>query len=137
MIVRQAPPEDFGWLIHRVGCAPTTDFRAIEAVHEDGRIAGMIAFDTWWGNAAQMHFAIDEPLCFRKLAPEAFRYVFSMAKRDVVVGWVPESRADLHSLALRLGFTELCRVKDGWGRGVDVIMVELRRENCRWLKERN
>ena len=137
MIVRQATADHHSWLIEQVGCAPTPHFKAIEAVHEDGRIAGMIAFDTWWGNAAQMHFAIAEPMAFRRLAPEAFGYIFGAAGRDVVIGWVPVSRADILSLALRLGFTELCRVRDGWARGDDVIMLELRRENCRWVKERN
>lgn len=138
MIIRQAPMAHWSYLVARVGCAPTSAFKALEAVYEtEGAavVVGMIGFDTWWGNAAQIHFAFDKPIAFRKLAREALSFIFS--HRDVLVGWVPSSKTEILGYARRLGFRELCRVADGWARGDDMVMLSLRKQDCpaKWLKE--
>jgi hypothetical protein len=127
MIVQWAPPTHYAWLCDKLGCGITSHFRALEAVREDGSIAGMIGFDTWWHNAAQMHFAAESSVAMRKLLPQAFSFVF--AQREVVVGWVPASMEILLRMAFRLGFRELCVVREGWKRGDDMIMLELRKKD--------
>ncbi len=134
MITRQAPPEHYSWLCDKLGCSPSGNFMAWEAVRPDGSIAGMIGFDCWWHNAAQMHFAMESSIAFRALSAVAFEHVFR--QREVVVGWVPASMEMLFRMAYKIGFRELCRVKSGWAKGDDMIMLELRAADCRYL-ERN
>lgn len=133
--VEAAPTASFSWLLERIGYAPTTDFRAIQAVTPYGRICGMVGFDHWMPNSCQMHVALDTPIATRALLHPAFSYPFEEAGKTVALGFVPGSRARSLRLARSLGFTEAWRVRDGWERGVDLVAFEMRKENCRWIRK--
>ena len=68
------------WLTERIGYRPTNDFKAIAAVRADGRILGMVGFDSWTKSSAAMHMAIESPIALRALFLEppspAFDYPF-------------------------------------------------------------
>lgn len=34
-----------------------------------------------------------------------------------------------------LGFYEIFRIRDGWDTGVDMVLKELRREDCRFIQQ--
>ena len=129
---------DFEWIRSRTSCAVGPGFRAI-AAREGDRILGMVGFDGWWGapgsgGAVQMHVAIDAPPCARRLVRAAFDYVFNQAGKAVAIGVVPSHNARALRFDLGLGFRESYRVRDGWAPGDDMIFLEMRRDECRWLK---
>ncbi len=139
MNVRASVPGHFAWLVERTSCAITPGFRAIEAVDDEGRILGMVGFDGWWGEpgqggSVQMHVAIEKPIAVRRLAPAAFDYVFRQAGKDVAIGVVPAHNRRALEFDLHLGFREVHRVRDGWARGDDVVLLEMRRDDCRFLR---
>ena len=129
--------EDFEWIRSRTGCAVGKGFRAIAAKDGD-RTLGMVGFDGWWGDpgkggSVQMHVAIDVPISVRKLARAAFDYVFNQAGKSVAIGVVPSHNARALKFDLWLGFREVHRVVDGWAPGDDMVFLEMRRADCRWL----
>lgn len=135
MNVRAATPEEYSWLLGRVGYTPTASFRALAAVDNTGRVRGMVGFDSWTENSAQAHFAVDTPMALRELAPAAFEYVFHQAGRGVLVGVVREDNARSRRATKHLGFKEAYRIRDGAAAGVALLLYELRREECRYLPQ--
>ena len=135
MIVRVAPPEHYAWIAERARLAIVPGFQAIEAIRDDGRIVGMIGFDGWAPNSVCMHDAIDHHAAGRHLIKPAFRIAFMECDRGVVLGYVLSSNPRALALDLHLGFREVARLRDAWSPGVDIHVLEMRREECRWLSD--
>jgi RimJ/RimL family protein N-acetyltransferase len=94
----------------------------------------MVGFDAWKPNSCQAHIAMDSRMVGIALARAAFPFVFEFGGRGLILGTVAASNAASIGLALRLGFTMTHAVQDGWAPGVDLVGLELRKENCRWLR---
>lgn len=133
MIVRVAPAEHYPWIAERAQLAVGAEFQALEAVNRDGRIVGMVAFDSPTPNALCMHVALEHPAAARYLILPAFKAAFVDLDRAIVYGQVLSNNPRALALDLHLGFREIARFKDCWAPGVDKIWLEMRREECRWL----
>ncbi len=132
MIVRWAPSEHYPWLAERAKIGIRSDLCALEAVSGD-RIVGMVGFDGWSAGSCCMHNALDAPIAARKLLRASFEFVFTVSNRPVAIATVLSNNARALKLDLHLGFRELFRGKDWWEPGVDIVFLEMRREECRWL----
>lgn len=135
MIVRAAPSDHYGWILRRCQLAPTPGFRAIEALDGEGRVVAMLGYDAWTENAVQMHVAIDTPkvMAAREFTHAAFAYPFLQAKKGIVYTVTPGSNEKSLRLQRGMGFKEAWRLPDGWAPGVDLVVMVMRREECRWL----
>lgn len=133
--VQAAPAAHYAWLTQRLGVQPSASFRAIEAVDSTGRILGMCGYDGWTPHAVLAHMAVDSPIAWRALLGPAFSYPFQQAGRGLILGTIRASNARSLALARRFGFRETHRVQDGWAPGEALVLVELRKEDCRFLKE--
>lgn len=133
--VLAVPQPALEWLESRAGVVLTRNARGIAAVDGRGNIRGMVAYDNWTENSVQCHMATETPLAWRGLVPAVFEYPFVQAGRGVLLGFIRGGNARSLDTALRLGFREAGRLRDGAAKGEDVVVVEMRREECRWLKE--
>jgi hypothetical protein len=133
VIVRDAPTEHYGWLAERATLVIGDQFRAIEAIDDAGRIHGMVGFDGWMPNAVSMHVALENPAALRSVLRTAFRIAFLVADKGVARAYVLSTNTRSLALVARLGFTFAYRSVNGWAKGVDIILFEMRREDCRWL----
>ena len=129
MNVRAATPLDVTWFEQRTGYVLPSNTRGL-AVGTPPRAA--VLFDGWTPNSARIHVAIDAPGACRRLLAEAFRWVFSVV--GVLVANIRAGNARSVRLAQRVGFTETHQVRDGWQVGEPVLVLEMRREQCRWLE---
>ena len=119
------------------GYRTTSDFKGIKAVDDKtGETIAVVGYDYWTPNAVQMHIWIKDmkALNGRVLMREAFAYPFEQAGRGVVIGTTPADNEACLAFTKWIGFVELYRIKDGWSVGVDMVIQELRKENCYWLK---
>jgi hypothetical protein len=98
-----------------------------------GLVKAAVVYDGWTKNACEAHVCIDSPVAGRALLPHALVYPFQHV--GVLLGSVPASNQRALRLDKHLGFREVGRVKDGWDSGVDLVRLELRREDCRFLKD--
>lgn len=128
-----APKEHFGWLLDRVRYSPTAQMRAIEAVDSAGRIRGMVGFDRWTPNSCEVHLALDAPATGRCLIRPSMEYAFIQADKGLMLAKVCSDNLKSLSLAVRMGFRESSRLKDGWSCGIDIIVLELHRGTCGFL----
>ena len=133
--VRAAPPAHYDWIAKRANLIIGSNFGAIEAIDDAGRILGMVGFDGWTPNAVSMHVALDSPIAARRLLKVAFWVAFVDSKKGVVLGLVLSTNKRALKLDRHLGFTEIARIKDGWAVGVDTVVFQMRREECRWIDQ--
>lgn len=133
MRVHAAPKDQLGWLTSRTQVALTSEARAIEAVSKDGRTLGMVAFDMCTRNGGFAHMAVDAPIAWRTLLRAAFEWAFLQCGWDVLLGVIPAHNARSLRFARHAGLRETMRVKDGWAPGDDLVFLEIRKAECRWL----
>jgi RimJ/RimL family protein N-acetyltransferase len=69
----------------------------------------------------------------RELLFAAFDYPFNQLELNVVLGLVDSSNEDAINLNTKLGFRTAHRIVDGHPDG-DLILFEMRREDCKWLR---
>lgn len=133
MRVTAAELGDMKWIVDATSCVLTPGARAIKAVDAGGAIRGMVAYDWWTKNAVYAHMAVDAPIVWRSLIPACFEYPFNECGLEVILALIPSHNEKSWGLAGRLGFRLVHSVRDGWAKGDDLHLLELRREDCRFL----
>ena len=101
------------------------------------KIVGMVGFDGWTASSVSMHIAIDDPMVLRRLIKPSFGVAFYEFGKEVVTVTVLSTNTRSLKLVKGLGFREVYRGKDWVDHGVDLVIHEMRRGECRWLKEKN
>lgn len=152
LVVQAAPAAHYLWLALRSGTELTEGFRAIEVLDEDrpvacpfcrqehGSIRGMTGYSAWTPNSVTLHVAMDEadPSDRREAAavliPATFQYPFEERGLKVVLAGVISSNAKSLALCRRLGFREVHRVVQGWDDETDLVLLEMRRDECPWVR---
>lgn len=130
------PPEGVAWIAERAGFSPTIEFRALTALDDRGRIHGMVGFDGWTPNSVVAYIALDNPAALRHLVPAVFEVAFEKAERGVMLATCKGSNTRSLKLCKHLGMKEVYRVRDGVQVGDDLVILEMRREDCRWLQRK-
>lgn len=133
MIVTAASPEHALWFFEQTRYRFGGGWRGIVALTAAGQVRGMVGYDGWTENAVQMHVALPDPRAALALVRPAFSYPFEEIGVKVAYGLTPADNHRGLALASRLGFRQVYRLQDGWADGVDLVLSEMRREECRWL----
>jgi hypothetical protein len=133
VFVRAASPVDHSWLASRAHLVPDASFRALKAVDEHGRILAMVGYDGWTDNACCVHVALDHPTALRAVLGPGFGVPFKELGLGVVIAKVLSTNDKSLRLVKHLGFREVCRGKDWVRPGIDMVIHEMRREECRWV----
>jgi hypothetical protein len=131
--VRASPLSSLLWLQRRSRCALTPNARAIEVVDAYGQVRGMVAFDNATRTSVEAHMATDTPIAWRSLLPAAFQWAFEELDLRLMLGLIPASNHRARRLVEAAGFSEGYRVREGWAKDVDLVLYEMRKEDCRWL----
>jgi hypothetical protein len=119
--------------VERTGAHLSPAARGIEAVDAAGRIHGMVVCDLWTASAAHMHVALDSAAATRSLVVPAFEWLFQQGGRSLAIGVVRGRNSRSLHFAQRLGFREAYRIRNGWAEGEDMVLLEMRKQDCRWL----
>lgn len=78
--------------------------------------------------------AVESPIIWRHLLRPAFEFAFERSKRSLLVGIIPAHNLRSASFAQAVGFELAHIVRDGWAPGDDMLVFEMRKEQCRWLE---
>jgi hypothetical protein len=132
-----APPEHLAWIAERAQVSPGPGFKAIEAVDEAGRILAMVGWDGWTRSACCIHVALEHPAAIRLVLELGFHIPFVVAGLSTVVAQVVATNKRSLKLVRHLGFREVGRISDGWDRGVDLVLHEMRRDECRFIQKQD
>lgn len=122
----------FLWLSKRTHVQWSSDLRTIGLLDKDKNIAAVCGFNGHMGNCCQMHIAIEGKLT-RPYIRACFGYPFKTLGYACVIGLVAEGNKDALRFDQHIGFKEVHRIRQGASGGEDLIILEMRREDCRWL----
>lgn len=129
------------WIASRIGLSYLSPAaRGICAIDRRGMIRGGVLYDTWSPNSVQAHMATETPIAWRALLPHVFLYPFlgehadGEGGRGVIFSLIRGSNRRSLAMAKALGFREADRIRDGYDKGEDYVRIEMRREECRFLK---
>jgi RimJ/RimL family protein N-acetyltransferase len=127
---------DWGWVQLHQPILRVEDTGGIMAVDLDKQeTIGAVIFDNWTENSVCAHMIITKPMLLRHgFLEECFDFAFNVSGRKVMTGLVNSDNIKAQKLDEHIGFKEIARLHDGWKDGVDIIMYEMRKEDCRWLK---
>lgn len=127
---------DWPWVEKTLHCHLVEDTTGIVAIDAEGDYAGVVVMDGWTPSSVFVHIAVLNPMVLRHgFLSKAADAIFSHAGRELVLGMVPSNNEKALAFNKKIGFTELFRIKNGFDYGVDYVILEMRRDDCRWLTE--
>jgi hypothetical protein len=127
---------DWGWVNEQVGIMRVEDTGGIVAFNaENGELVAACIWDNWTRNSVQCHFMITSPLVLKHHFLECcFFHMFVERNVTRVYGLVPANNEKAVKLNTHMGFTEKARMEEAFEVGVDYLLMELKRENCKYIE---
>lgn len=112
------------------------DTKGITAVDANGFPAAICVVDSWSYNSCIMHIWIKNPMVLRRgFAEQVFGFVFSeQSGRTKVLGITPADNQQALKFNQRIGFREVYRIEDGYKQGIDFVVQEINKSECRYIE---
>ena len=126
--------EHFQEIAMNTGVKPMADSKGIAVVDDSGELQAGAIFDSFTHSSCQAHLYVYNKMVFRHgFLEEVANYLFNTCNLQVILGKVPEDNEAALRLNQHMGFEELFRIKDAIAIGVSCVIMQLRREDCRYL----
>lgn len=125
-------------LLDEAGVKSTADLRAMMWVNKDTfQIEWVVGYDGFIGKVCQMHVVktADKPAP-RRMLWAAFDYPFNHAGLEIVLGVVNTKNEEAMNFNKHLGFKEMSRLPGVHDDGGDLVLFAMKKDECKWLKER-
>lgn len=111
------------------------DFRAIGLVRDDCLVS-VAGYNAFCGRTCNMHAAVDDASKItREFVRAAFSYVFEELNLLAVLAWMDSNEEKSLLIDLKAGFSEVYRIPEATLEGGDLILIQMCREDCRWLRK--
>jgi hypothetical protein len=124
-------------LLREVGVQPCGDLEALFWVNEDNKIEWVIGYTAFIGKTCQMHMVnLKGGYTPKKLLFSAFDYPFNYRNLEKVFGLVDSNNIRAMEYDQKLGFKEAIRFAEMHDSGGDLVVFEMNKADCRWIKER-
>lgn len=133
-LTSDAPFVLYEYLKEKIGLSWSEDLRVIGRI-EDMKLTGVVGFNNYTGTSCQMHFAGEKVgWLTRQVIRESFRYAFETLGCVVVYASVPSGCQTALEIDRRLGFKDLAYLKGAHPDG-GIYLLEMYKEQCRWIKQ--
>jgi hypothetical protein len=131
-LIRRSTRDEMERMCRELPYNPTSGLRGI--TYGDG--LAVVAYDNWTENAVFIHCwsRATRPWFDRRFLTEIFRYPFEICNKGLVIASTQGDNTPVLELSRKLGFRITYRVPDGWSLGTDLVIQEMRRDECRWLR---
>lgn len=127
-------PNDIAYMPENARPIVMEDTKGIIAVDDEGIPQAICVLDSWSFNSCQIHIWIENAFVLKHgFAEQVFKYVFDTCNRNLIIGVTPADNDKALKFIQHIGFEEIHRIRDGYKEGVDYVVTEIRRENCRYL----
>lgn len=121
---------------HGVALYRSDDQQLIGRV-ESGRLIAVVAYNDFYGSVCTMQIAGEGNWLSRELLKLAFYYPFIQMNLAAVIALVSEDNPRSLRFVKHVGFHEVHRIDDGYKAGVDLIVLKMRREDCKYIEVYN
>lgn len=124
-------------LFEHAGVQPCADFQALFWVGEDNQIEWVIGYTAFIGKTCQMHMVnLKGGYTPKGLLFGAFDYPFNYLGLEKTFGIVNSQNTKAMEYDKKLGFKEAIRFPGMHCDGGDLVVFEMNKADCRWIKER-
>lgn len=124
-------------LLKEVGVQPCGDLQALFWVDEENKIEWVIGYTAFIGKTCQMHMVnLKGGYTPKGLLFGAFDFAFNHCKLEKVFGIVNSQNVKAMEYDQKLGFKEAVRFAGMHDDGGDLVVFEMDKADCRWIKER-
>jgi hypothetical protein len=124
-------------LLREVGVQPCGDFQALFWVDEENKIEWVIGYTAFIGKTCQMHMVnLKGGYTPKGLLFGAFDFPFNYLGVEKAIGILNSLNTKAVEYDKKLGFTEVVRLEGMHDDGGDLIVMEMNKTDCRWIKER-
>jgi hypothetical protein len=124
-------------LLKEVGVQPCGDLQALFWVDEENKIEWVIGYTAFIGKTCQMHMVnLKGGYTPKGLLFGAFDYPFNYLGVEKAIGILNSLNTRAVEYDKKLGFTEVVRLEGMHDDGGDLIVMEMNKADCRWIKER-
>lgn len=124
-------------LLREVGVQPCGDLQALFWVDEENKIEWVIGYTAFIGKTCQMHMVnLKGGYTPKGLLFGAFDFPFNYLGLEKAIGILNSLNTKAVEYDKKLGFTEVVRFEGMHDDGGDLIVMEMNKTDCRWIKER-
>jgi len=127
----------WNWFKDRAPTVLTEDLGGFIVIDDDtGTPQAAYVLSDWTATSCVLSVVVNNPLALRHGIMEvAADFVFNVSDRLKIIARVSSGNKKSLKFTRSAGFVELFRIKDGFDIGEDIILFELTKENCRFLKK--
>ena len=120
-----------------IGVQPSADLQALFwASPKTNEIEWCIGYTSFLGKTCQIHVVnFNKKYTPRKLLWAAFDYPFNQAGVETLIGIVNSNNDLAMKYDQNLGFKEVYRFEGVHDEGGDVVVFEMKKQDCRFIKE--
>jgi len=117
----------------------TPSSRGLVAESDEGKVYIICILDSWTAGSVQMHITVFSPIGFKNYTfiNEVFNFAFITADRLTAILVIGEDNVKAINLANRLGFSAIAHISNGHAHGVDSVLYQMRKADCKWLKRKH
>lgn len=91
--------------------------------------------DNWTQNSVQCHFLVTNPLVLKHSFLECcYHFMFIEHGVKFIYGLVPGNNEKALKFNAHMGFTVKTTLEGAYEEGVDYVLMELKRENCKFIE---
>lgn len=135
MIFKPLFPIAWEWFQERLPVDLTVRTQGVVAMNEEGEILAVTIWDSWTHTSAVGHFVIeDSSVIGEGYIHECCEYFYNTAGMDIMLTTVRGSNEKTLRFLKAVGFTEKHRVKDGFMFGEDLVIHEMRKDECGYIE---
>jgi RimJ/RimL family protein N-acetyltransferase len=125
-------------LLKEVGVQPCGDLQAIFWVNEQNQIEWVIGYTAFIGKTCQMHVVnLKGGYTPKQVLKSAFDYPFNQLGIEKAFGIVNSLNTKAMQYDQKLGFKEVVRFAGMHEDGGDLVVFEMNKSDCRWIRELN
>ena len=127
----------FGWFCEKVPTVWSDSTGGYVIVDEDTDTPqAAILFHRWTNSTCTVAVVIDNPIALRhNLLETAFRLAFIEGARIKVIIEISSKNEKSLVCSKNVGFEEIFRIEDGYDVGDDLVILEMKKENCRFINK--
>lgn len=124
-------------LYEEAGVQYTPDLKTLVWLDKKGYIRWVVGYNNFLGKSVQMHIASIKGYETRprQLLYDAFDFPFNVLHVDLLIGVINSLNIHALNFDLKLGFREKTRWKNMHEDGGDLIILEMHKNDCRWLRK--
>lgn len=124
-------------LLREVGVQPCGDLKALFWVSDENKIEWVVGYTAFIGKTCQMHVInLTQAYTPKGLLFGAFDYPFNYLGVEKIIAVVNSLNTRAMNYDKKLGFTELVRLEGMHEDGGDLVVFEMNKADCRWIRER-